>query len=119
MKKTIITVALCSLIIPSMSFAAAKSLTDGSSIDANSTAVTLSPNVGLSYHSQTGNNYALTGANAKGVMCYGVESGNQGVFQQKVATNAEIGGNVVDAKDDNDASKDQYKDVSPWQPVGG
>jgi len=108
------------MLVPSLSFAAdAVALVDGASVNVNHNAVSLSPNVGLSYHSATGNNYALTGASSKGVMCYGVESGNQGVFQMKVAVNDNIGGNVTTATDDDDPSLDGYTGVGTWVQVGG
>ena len=116
--KKIIVLILCAMLIPSLSFAALDAVTlgDGTSLDANGTAVSLSPNVVLNYSSVDGTNYALTGANEKGAMCYGVESGNQGVYQQKVAAEAD---NVIDSDDDNDPDADQYDGVGSWSSVGG
>lgn len=119
MKKIALFLAVV-LFVPSLSFAAISDfdLQDGTSLNANSTAVSLSPNVGLNYASVDGTDYALTGANAKGAMCYGVESGNQGVYQMKVTNATTIGGNVTTAVDDNDPDADQYFGVGTWQPVG-
>ena len=120
--KKIVLFLLCSLIVPSMAFAAV-TLGDGTSIsDASSAnphptaALSLSPNVNLNYDSDTTDSYSLTGANAKGAMCYAVMSGDQGVYQQEVvpgATDGADGTNVIAADDavDYDADTD-------WDGVG-
>lgn len=111
--KKIVLFLLCSLIVPSMALAAV-SLGDGTSISdggSHPTAVlSLSPNVVLSYDSDTTDSYALTGANEKGAMCYAVMSGDQGVYQQQVAPGAD---NVVDAADATD-----YSASADWDGVG-
>ena len=119
--KKIITLIVCAMLVPSLGFAAIADydLTDGTSLNADSAAVSLSPNVGLNYASLDGNGYALTGASSKGAMCYGVESSNQGVYQMKVANSAAAGGNVTAADDDNDNDADQYEDQGSWKSVGG
>jgi len=114
--KKIILLIVCSLLVPSFGFAAAGNLTDGTSLGNSTKGVSLSPNVALDYDSTDGTNYALTGANAKGAMCYGVESGNQGVYQMVVAPGDD---NLTAAADDNDPDADQYDGVGAWKSVGG
>lgn len=87
--KKIIMFLLCSLIVPSMSFAVS-TLGSGTSIadsastpDHPSSALSLSPNVQISYLYVDADNYAMTGANAKGSMCYGVVTGDQNVYQDE------------------------------------
>lgn len=115
MKKTLLLLIVLSLAFSSSAFA---QLTvdpwgDGTSLNENATAVDLSPNVQLSYDSDDGTNYALTGANLKGPMCYGVESGNQAVYQQDVG----VGVGPTTAVDDNDPDTDYY-DGQGWSAVG-
>lgn len=112
MKKIVLFLA-CSLILPSMAFAAV-TLGDGTSISDGGThptsALSLSPNVNLSYDSDTTDSYALTGANEKGAMCYAVMSGDQGVYQQEVDPGTD---NVVAADDSVD-----YPNDNTWDSVG-
>jgi hypothetical protein len=115
MKKTLLLLIVLSLAFSSSAFALTiDPWADGTSLNANSSAASLSPNVELSYDSDDGTNYALTGANLKGAMCYGVESGNQGVYQQAVI----VGAGPVPAADDNAPATDQYAADDKWSPVG-
>jgi hypothetical protein len=121
MKKTVLFL-ICVLIVPSMAFSAV-TLGDGTSIkDSGATnphpteALSLSPNVSLSYDSDSDDTYALTGANQKGGICYAVMSGDQGVYQQEVTpgdTTGADGTNVIAADDGVD-----YSTSADWDGVG-
>jgi len=116
--KKIVLLIVCTLLVPSLGFAATGNLADGTSLGNSTTSVSLSPNVVLDYDSTGANheNYALTGASEKGAMCYGVESGNQGVYQMVVTPGAN---NLTAAADDDAPGTDQYAASSDWSSVGG
>lgn len=112
MKKILLIVALVSFFVPSMAFSA-KTYEDGSTLGANSEKLSLSPNVELSYDSDDGESYALTGGSQKGNMSYGVEAGNQVVYQKA----KDLGENKVEtADDDDDLDAVTYGDG--WSSVG-
>lgn len=118
MKKIVLIGLMMCVLIPGLAFAAAESspIEDGTSLDARSTPVSLSPNVQLSYNNATaaGDSYALTGGSLKGTVSYGVEAGNQAVYQMPKA----VGAAPEAAADDSDTAADQYLDNGTWSAVG-
>ncbi|MBN2644316.1 MAG: hypothetical protein JXR59_02460 [Desulfuromonadaceae bacterium] len=119
MKKLMLILAFL-VIMPSFSFATTLALwaTD-TSIAAGEKPLKLSPTVVLSYDSVDGDSFALTGANNKGPMCYGVEAGNSKTYQKVVglAASDAVGDSVVEtAADDDDVDDDSY--ASTWSEVG-
>jgi len=118
MKKIVLTAILMCLLIPGLAFSGTETspIEDGSSLDARSTPVSLSPNVQLSYSNLTtaGDSYALTGGSSKGTVSYGVEAGNQGVYQMPKT----VGVAPEAAVDDKLTGTDQYAGVGDWTAVG-
>ncbi len=70
---------------------------------ANMTDITLSPNVSLSYDSETeGSSYQMKGKNSKGPMGYGVDSDDTAIYQMS----GDVSDTLPDAKDDTTLADD-------------